>query len=271
MIITPQFIAKHYFHILSFDDIHSYPIGAGSGFMLNLKSHTFFITADHVIHPADHENVQVDYSRIADSKSIAIINNVDKNRENGSLCPIISPIGGFYYFDKISYAKGEAKPVELFDGTFCILNEKTLSNAFLTRELVDNKGNIIIGKGIHKEILDANNVTIPSKDHKYFTGGCVCHHFNQNKFLDWKFRFHMEMKYLDEKGDFYVFEPKDQIINSEWSGISGSAVYDENCNLIGILCSGIPSLHTIYVMSIYKVITLMKYALQIEKLGDKNT
>lgn len=138
MIITPQFIARHYYHILSFDDIHSYPVGAGSGFMLNFKGQTFFITADHVIHPADHENIQANYSRIADAKSIVIINNVDKDRGNGTLCPIISPIGGFYYFDKISFAKGEAKPIDLFDWTFCILNEQTFSNDFLTRELVDN-------------------------------------------------------------------------------------------------------------------------------------
>ena len=78
----------------------AYPNGAGSGFFLRHKDKVILVTATHVCHPFDHEpNVK---QRAFVDKDVAIVNNCVEQDRNGVDMPILTPIGGFYYFDQFN-------------------------------------------------------------------------------------------------------------------------------------------------------------------------
>ena len=75
------------------------------------------------------------------------------------------------------------------------------------------------------------------------------------------------LKYVYKSGDYYLLNTPDIITDiDEWSGLSGSPVFDNHGLCIGVLCSVSPNSNSIWVMPFEKVKLLMDIALMQEQI-----
>ena len=115
-----KYLEQVRFQLVVFDDFptNRVPNGMGSGFILDYKGKSFFVTADHVVNT--HDNGR----RVINSaKMIAIQTNVIS--ENTSA---VIPLGGFNYFSKFKLEKGALTDEKLIDVAYCKLTENNINN-----------------------------------------------------------------------------------------------------------------------------------------------
>lgn len=247
----------------------AYPDGAGSGFFLRHKDKVILVTADHVCHPFDHEpNVK---QRAFVDKDVAIVNNWVEKDANGVDVPILTPIGGFYYFDQFKFTPAvgfdDFKP---FDATFSILGADRFQKPFKNEGIIVKDGPTVEA-GLDMIAIPSEAIVAPSSDDRYICYG----HTNfgladDGVHLKWGTTIHENMKYASENGDYYVLTPAEPIDGKAWHGISGAPVLNQAGGLLGILCGGDPAHNAIYVMSMKKIMSLIESTLQIEEIEVKN-
>ena len=112
------------------------PIAFGSGFLVNYKNELIFVTADHNIHIEDYEL----YERTGIYNVASIFNNISKKEEFSTL---LTPVGPFYYMEKFDITKPNEKP-ELFDVAICLMNKEKIEAPFLTEQINDHNGNVLV-------------------------------------------------------------------------------------------------------------------------------
>lgn len=247
----------------------SYPDGAGSGFMLKYKENIIFVTADHVCHPSDYE--QEITKRIFKDKDVGIVNNWTEKDESGNDIPIITPIGGFYYFDEFKFANDlSLDHYRPYDATFAILQPDRFQRPFKSEPLNILNGPSIPG-GLDMIYIPSDAVIQPSFEDRYIVYGHTKLGIGaDNIHLTWEVNLHDNMKYKCENGDYYALTPSKPINNKDWEGISGSPVFNQSGGLLGILCGGAPQCNEIYVMKMQKVISLIDATIEIERIEARH-
>lgn len=244
---------------------NSYPDGAGSGFFFKRKDKLFFVTADHVCHPFDHKPKVI--QRAYKDKDVGIVNNHVEKDENGVEMPIITPVGGFYYFDKIKFTPDKGfEDFKPFDATFSILGKDRFQYPFKNEGFRFLDGSTVEA-GLNMIIIPSEAIVTPASEDWYIVYGHTSHRLaDDGVHLAWDTTIHNEMKYLRENGDYYVLKPAEPIDNKKWEGISGAPVLNQKGGLLGILCGGMPRLNEIYVMKMSAVLALMDSTLTIEEI-----
>lgn len=247
---------------------NAYPSGMGSGFFLLHKEKVILVTADHVYHPFDYEHGRT--QRVFADKDVALVNNWVEKDAKGMDMPILTPVGGFYYFDKFKFDvdKGLLNDFQPFDATFAILGKDRFQRPFKNEGMQIVNGPTIPA-GLDMISIPTDAIVGPESDDWY-----VCYgHTNfdladDNIHLKWDTAIHENMKYRCDWDDYYVLTPTEQIVNKDWEGISGAPVLNQTGGLLGILCGGNPAHNAIYVMSMKKVMSLIESTLQIEEIEE---
>lgn len=244
----------------------AYPNGAGSGFFFLHKDKVILVTADHVCHPFDHEPGRT--QRVFEDKDVALVNNWIEKDENGVDMPILTPVGGFYYFDqfKVDIDKGLVGDFKPFDATFAILGEDRFQKPFKNEGIRVLNG-LTVPAGLDMIPIPTDAVIEPNGTDKYLCYGHTQFGLaDDGVHLKWKTTIHEDMKYLCDCGDYYVLTPAEPIKNEEWEGISGAPVLNQEGGLLGILCGGNPKENVIFVMKMKAVLSLIDSTLSIEEI-----
>lgn len=244
---------------------NSYPNGAGSGFFFKHKDKVFLVTADHVCHPFDHKPNAT--QRAYKDKDVGIVNNHAEKDENGVEIPILTPVGGFYYFDKFKFTPDKGfEDYKPFDATFAILGKDRFQFPFKNEGFRFLDGTTV-ESGLNMIIIPSEAIVTPATEDWYIVYGHTNHRLaDDGVHLAWDTTIHDEMKYLRDNGDYYVLKPAEPIDNKKWEGISGAPVLNQKGGLLGILCGGIPPRNEIFVMKMSAVLALMDSTLTIEEI-----
>ena len=247
----------------------AYPDGAGSGFFLRHKDKVILVTADHVCHPFDH-NPNTKQRTFVD-KDVAIVNNRVEKDKNGVDMPILTPVGGFYYFDQFKFTPVVGfEDFHPFDATFSILGADRFQKPFKNEGIIVKDGPTVAA-GLDMIAIPSDAIVVPSADDWYICYGHTNFGMHDDgAHLKWDTTIHENMKYVGDNGDYYVLTPAEPIDVKAWHGISGAPVLNQIGGLLGILCGGNPAHNAIYVMSMKKVLSLIDSTLQIEEVDAQN-
>lgn len=232
----------------------------GSGFIVKYKDVIFFVTADHVLHPDDYDS-QI---RTGLDNTVSIYNNV--RPDTHTISTVCTPLGGFYYMDGFNLTKPDDLPV-LIDVTVCIMKKINFEYPFLTdeKEFQDKD----TGRGQHKFILTEANFAEPDVNNSYFIYGKIRPQL-KGVMLHRENTLKENLKYVYKSGDYFLLNTPDVINDiTEWAGLSGSPVFDNRGNCIGVLCSISPGSNSIWVMPLEKVKLLMDIAIMQENIQQQ--
>lgn len=250
---------------------NAYPNGAGSGFFFLHKNRVILVTADHVCHPFDHEPGRT--QRVFEDKDVALVNNWVEKDEKGVDMPILTPVGGFYYFDqfKVDMDKGIVGNFKPFDATFAILDKDRFQRPFKNEGMQVVNGPTVPA-GLDMIQIPTDAMVEPNVDDWYICYGHTSFGLADDKVhLNWNTTVHEGMKYRCDCGDYCVLTPAEAIANKEWEGISGAPVLNQKGGLLGILCGGNLRENAIFVMKMKVVLSLIDSSLKIEAIEAKKT
>lgn len=240
----------------------SIPIAYGSGFFLNYKKNLYFITADHNIHFADHQNNK----RLGTDNFVGILNNISNKEEFST---IITPIGGLYFMESFDLSK-ENLGYQLIDVAISLVNRTKFEAPFLTDEdLKDDNHNVIVSPNEQKfEFLDEHMIE-PSRDDTYYIYGKIRPEI-KGLFLYRKAIFISNLKYIQDSGNYVLLNTENQINDyNDWAGLSGSPVINQEGKCIGVLCSVIENTKSIFVKPFSKMLPFLDTIPIQEKLLKK--
>lgn len=246
--------------VFSNDATTPLPQSVGSGFMLDYKGLTFFVTADHVVNTHDNGVRKIKDNMIAISTNIAAI-------IEGRLQTKMIPIGGIYFFDqfRVDIDKTTVDNMPLFDAAFCILQDWQINTECITCEVKIEGANVPVGdRKIH---LKGTDIIIANNEDVYSVFGRV--HFslvptNGTIVLNSQQTFKTGLKLVgeDDSENYYFLQYPDEVIYEDWAGLSGSAVLNQDGKLIGIACKVDSSGNRlIWVKKIQRVLPLMDAAI----------
>jgi hypothetical protein len=246
-----KYLEQVRFQLVVFDDYPTkrVPNGMGSGFILDYKGRSFFVTADHVVNT--HDNGK---RLINSAKMIAIQTNVISGNSSA-----VIPLGGFNYFSKFNLEEGALTNEKLIDVAFCELTANNINdiNTYCKTANPDIS--------VHEEKLHipSDSITSANLEDIYTTYGDVKGDlvpFLGTMQLRSIPKFHTGLKFVCEKNQYYELKyPK--VNNEEWHGISGAPVLNQDGKLIGILCAGNSVNDILYVKTIQSVINLIDVTL----------
>ena len=235
------------------------PVGYGSGFIVEYKDDFFFITADHTIHLDDYEN-EIEL-RTGTDYVISIFNNYTD--PNNVLSTIITPLGGFYYMEQFHLNRPEDLP-KLMDITLCKMKPVNFTYPFLTDKIKFTNGEVI-NAGEEKFKLTVECFNDPEIDLNYAIFGKVRTKIVNNIRMEWENTLKESLRFVCRSGDLFLFNTEEIITDREdWEGLSGSPIFSENGDCVGVLCEVLENSKAIWVMPISKVKMLMEFALHLE-------
>jgi hypothetical protein len=228
------------------------PIGYGSGFIVIYKNIPFFITADHVVHVDDYglENMRTGIDYI-----VSIYNNVSPEKDK--ISTVVTPLGGFYYMERINIERLEEKP-ELIDISLCIMKHSHFQYSFLTDKVcfVD----LTVNAGEKKWSIPENLFIEAKEDTNYFIYGKIKPQM-KGILLYREDTLKKGLKYIGKSGDYYLLQTEIIVKYEDWAGLSGSPVISETGECIGVLCEVKEGTKLISVMPTEKIKILMDIAL----------
>lgn len=235
------------------------PIAFGSGFFINYKENLFFITADHNIHIEDHKINE----RTGIDNHVAILNNIsDKN----TLSTLMTPIGGFYYMEKIDFFNPNKK-AELFDVAISLINRNEIIAPFVTDEQIqDSEGNIFVKKNEEMFEFLEEHIVEPNTNDFYFIKGKTRPKFT-GVMLHRENAYKEGLQFIEKYGDYILLKTKEVISDYEdWAGLSGSPVLNQKGECVGVLCSIIENSQSIWVKPYEKIKPLLDVIILQEQL-----
>lgn len=257
-------LSRTRFQVFSYPDGDNYihPQGVGSGFMFYYKNTLFFVTADHVMHSDDYENLH----RIGKESEIAIYNNVlIKNTDDNLIASVVTPLQGVYFFEKGNFAIAPDK-MRPFDVAFKIMTKVQLQYPFKTC-FVPFEGGNDVAAGLDKIPFTEQSIITPDNNHTYFILGRIRPSVDVRnpQYILTDMVLKSGLVYLKTDGDFHVLYTNTTITYEDWGGLSGSPVLSDDGALIGIICSVQVGGHELNVLNIHKVLPLMEAAIIQEK------
>jgi hypothetical protein len=239
------------------------PVGFGSGFIVQYDSDKFFVTADHTIHIDDYKG-EIE-ERTWKDYVISIFNNYTD--PNNFLSTLITPLGGFYYMEQFHLDKPDNLPRPV-DVSVCKMKAIHFQYPFLTDQVKFTNGEHI-NAGEHKFTIQKECFGEPNHDKNYFAFGKVRTKLIDNIRMEWQNTLKETLKFKSNSGDFFLFNTQELITDKEdWEGLSGSPVFSEDGDCVGVLCDVLENSNSIWVMPISKVKMLIEVAIQQEKTND---
>lgn len=210
------------------------PASVGSGFMLDYKGETLFVTADHVVNTHDKQVRRLD-------KYAAIQTNFIALDENGQYGSILVTLGGIVFCThfKVDMNTGQVTELPLFDGAFVVMNDFQKNAKYVTNEI--ELDGVHINAGESKTRLDESCICKANPDDEYFAYGRVRFNYVQGSngqiFLASQLIYHDGLKYVHDEGNYYVLKYPKHVVVEDWKGLSGSPVINHDGGLIGIACA----------------------------------
>ena len=231
--------------------------GWGSGFILRYKNGYFFITCDHNVHMLDYDDNGT-CTRTGIEFGIELVCNI-KGADNPLTTGMIT-LPGFYYFD--SYDLELPEGMDLVDISFATLPE-TLPLPILTNRLCDFDGRTVIEEGLEKLFIDENAIAEVDESSDYVITGCIHNQIRGGVRMERRTTFREGIKFTGKKylDTYLIFENPCKIISDDWKGLSGSPVFNDKGNLVGMLNKVVDGTQMLYVTSIYKIIQFIDYSL----------
>ena len=115
-----KYLEQVRFQLVVFDDFPTklVPNGMGSGFILDYKGRSFFVTADHVVNTHDNGRRLINSARM-----IAIQTNVISG-----IYSAVIPLDGFNYFSKFKLEEGALTDEKLIDAAYCELTANKIND-----------------------------------------------------------------------------------------------------------------------------------------------
>lgn len=266
--------------------------GFGSGFFLKHKGILFFITADHVVHMDDHDEMNETGQRLGIDYIPQIVTNI---QDKASLTSINIPIGGFYHLTGFRMDKEDfASSIEFLstfhkitEGTIDINDEsipldvriasfpdmaiskiqEPLACSVLNNKVIDNDGSILVEDGTPKLFLGSQYTTNMDANKWYIVAGTVGNELKSSIRLERQNVIHELLKYreTDSEKNIILETPESPNIN-EWSGLSGAPVLNEEGLLAGMLIRGPISEPLVTIIPIEKIIWFLDIIIQNENL-----
>lgn len=242
------------------------PIGFGSGFIVDYNNTKLFVTADHTIHMDDYKfGVE---QRTWKDYIVSIFNNYSD--PNNFLSTGITPLGGFYYMEKLNLNLPDDMPKPM-DISVCIMKEINFKFPFLTNEVRFANGEII-KSGEPKFSIQKECFAEANEEKNYFIFGKIRTKLIDNIRMEWTDTLKESLKFIAKSGDFLLFNTPDFITDYEdWNGLSGSPVFSEDGECVGVLSSVLKDSYSIWVMPILKVKMLIEIAILQEKIESNTT
>lgn len=223
------------------------PIGYASGFFFKYNEDFFFITADHVPHNEDYNSGK----RTGNGDLFAVhTNEVDRTR----LAAKIAPMAGAYYFDNFNLDKIDEEP-KPFDLCICKLKDEQVCQDYYTQHIDFPDGPLNAGE--HKYAISPEFVEQPSKDDTYYVFGHIC--FGEKGLYLQQYAVpHSNLRFIDTSGDYFLLNTESVIESDEnWSGLSGSLVYNQKGGCIGMLSSINVNSKSVWVLSFKTILCLL--------------
>jgi hypothetical protein len=237
------------------------PIAFGSGFLVNYKEELIFITADHNVHLDDYELNE----RTGVDNIVSIFNNISNKDDFSTL---LTPISPFYYMEGFDISKPEDKP-ELFDVAICILNKTKIKAPFLTEQIKNANDEILVKAHEPKFTFVEEQFVEPNLADNYFIYGKIKPEF-KTVFLLRTDTLKENISFVQKTGDYLLFNTSETIIDiKDWSGLSGSAVLNQEGKCVGVLCSVNEGTKSIWIKPMEKVKLLMDVAILQEQIVNK--
>lgn len=263
----PQYIWRNCYQIVVWENEKStdnFPDYFGSGFVLRCGDKLIFVTADHVIHPADEKAGM----RTKCEYRYALLNNCNSLKD---LSTRITPIGNFLSFDYYNlnnFLKGEeeldvAMIPEIPDYAFAEVKYQDVSN-LLTHQL-KNGDDILVKDGLNKLFLTEKSFATPSQMHEYMVWGVVHNELND---IRWERTnaLYCELKYVGKDNGVYKFMYPANNQLSDWKGLSGSPFFDTEGHLIGMLVKVNVNSRIVWVIPIHLIWEMIKQMIRIQQL-----
>lgn len=249
------------------------PTSVGSGFMLDYKGETLFVTADHVVNTHDKQVRRLD-------KYAAIQTNFISLDEKGQYGSILVTLGGIVFCTqlKVDFSSGAVTELPLFDGAFVLMNDFQKTAKYVTNEIELDGVHISIGEP--KKHLDEACICTAKPDDEYFVYGRVRFKYlkgeNGQIFLASQLIYHDGLKYDHNDGNYYVLKYPKPIVVDDWKGLSGSPVINHDGGLIGIACKVSDVTNEVWVKKIQAMMPLFDAEIMTQKLnaqasGDTET
>ena len=232
----------------------------GSGFFLIHRGHMFFVTADHVIHPDDHDNDTGQRSGI--EYLLQIITGIDIKQERRSRN---IPLGGFYDHTEYVFDDDSVKDPEKLKDIFVKIakndidiNDESLPlnvaipnlidiavckmtkppGYILNREVRITDDEVLVPANTLKVPLSSDSIVEFNKDDFYIVAGNVRNNIVNSMNLTWVNVVHPDMK-------FEKYDDGDAVLSvwgrpniDDWSGLSGAPVFNCVGGLAGMLVYG---------------------------------
>lgn len=249
--------------LIVIDRLHSCKIVAfGSGFLLNHNGHLFLVTADHVIHPDDHDANNENAQRKHIDYSIEIITNIN---DVDNLRSLNLRVDGFYNFtmhkfdeivDTNEFSKiidriinddinidDESLPigVRIPDFTDIAISElkSPLKHPLLSNQVILQNKEILIEHGTHKLILNTECIKTFNSNSKYLVAGVICNDIKNTIILERKNAIHGDLIFesFDNNG-YAILKTNEEADIKLWEGLSGAPILDDNGYLAGMLIRG---------------------------------
>lgn len=263
-----EYIWRNSYQLVGWEEEHAgdvFPDVFGCGFVLKLGTKFIFVTADHVIHKADEtagERTNITYKY-----AIVCNHNIVKD---GSLQTLFRPIGGFISLDRYNFGKylrGEEELDVAFipdmqDYAFADFNPEYFKEIF-TPEL-KNKENVLVKEGLFKIHICEKTFVEPNSNSKYIVAGTMPHNYDGIKWIRAN-AIHRDLIYIGKEQEMYKFSYPAAVKYSEWEGLSGSAFFDYEGNLVGMLLRAVEEDNIVWVMPIT---TIWKMINQMVRIGQ---
>lgn len=238
------------------------PIGFGSGFIIKRGNDKFFVTADHTIHMDDYRGKSEE--RTWKDYVVSIFNNYTD--PDNFLSTIITPLSEFHYMESFDLKKPDDMPKPI-DITVCKMKEINFTFPFLTNAVSFFNGEFIRA-GEQKFFIKEECFSEADKNANYFVFGKINTRLIENIRMDWQDTLKESLKFVSKTGDLLLFNTPEIIMDKkDWEGLSGSPVFNEDGECVGVLCDVLENSRSIWVMPISKVKMLIDIIVLQENLG----
>ncbi len=212
-------LLKYSQQIIAYDSASEYYIA--NGFFVLYKDSYYFITAEHAIF-YEYELLSNVYFVLHENGNN--LNTYVKKFDKWQVVKL------YLMPDDVS---GFTFPIQIGseDFAFCRIekNEETIELPFF---LSGEKFASCSNKSF-EYILIKDNLTYPSSEKKYYFGGKKLEKTTSECRI-YKTYFYSDMSYIGNQGDLYVFKIKDSPALDDMKGLSGSPVFDEDKEFVGI-------------------------------------
>lgn len=239
-------------------DFFTLPTFSGSGFLLSHKGYTVFVTAGHVA--STFNNCVIVYDRDITIQTNTIIKNPFTHLAEGCILVSLSGLTTTSVF-KVDTNTGSLSTEKPFEVAVKVLDEERKNAPFVTQEV--NFLGAHVPYGEPKMALSSNDIVVANSSDTYSVYGRIKLFFEKNSnVLQSTIVFHTGLRLLYETDDMYVLQYGSPVLLSEWKGLSGSPVLNQDGKLIGMACSVDPFTNTLSVMKMIRIVPLIEADIQ---------